>query len=130
MSRSKALAAGRVAYAAGFRDQTLVLAIAIAGAESAWEPSRIGDEHLVNVKWGPSLGLWQIRSLKPKYLHLEPVRDGRKLLDPQFNADAAYQISSGGVNWTPWSAYTNNTYADFIDEATTVVQILNSEGLL
>ena len=103
-----------IAQAAGFRGLGLVRSVAIAIAESSLNQNAVGDISLQTEKWGPSVGLWQIRTLKPAYLHLEPVRDYTKLFNPLENAKAAYQISKGGTDFSAWSTYVNNSYAKYI----------------
>lgn len=120
----KAILAGKAAYAAGFRGTALIHAIAIAGAESAYNPNAKGDVELQTAKWGPSLGLFQIRSLTPAYLHMEPIRDANKLLDPYYNARAAYQISKKGTDFGPWSTWTNAAYERYSQIAAQVSESL------
>lgn len=112
-----AIDTARVAYQAGFRGSALVMAIAIAGAESTFNSDATGDVALQDQKWGPSVGLWQIRTLKPAYLSLEPIRDVTKLYDPLENAKAAYAISKKGTNWRPWSTFLNKDYEKWITTA-------------
>jgi hypothetical protein len=99
------------AYAkqAGFIGQSGVIAIAVAMGESGLNPSAMGDTALTNATWGPSIGLWQIRSLKAEK-GKGTSRDATRLTDPAFNARAAYEISSGGKNWRPWTVYNTGGY--------------------
>lgn len=88
----------QAAYAAGFRGQALLTAVQVAGAESSF-----------GANLGPSptndYGLWQINS--PSH----PTYATSSLLsDPLYNARAAYAISNGGTNWTPWSTYNSGAY--------------------
>ena len=78
----------QLAQDTGFPDPGL--AAAIAKAESGGNPSAIGDA-------GNSIGLWQIDTL----YHSQYSKSD--LTDPNFNAQAAFAISSGGTNWRPWS---------------------------
>lgn len=90
-----------VAKQAGFSGDGLVTAIAIAIAESH------GDPKITNTAGnsaGTDRGLWQINS----FYHPE-VSDAQAF-DPQGNANAAYQISSQGRDWTPWATYNNGAY--------------------
>jgi len=48
----------------GFSPDKARLMTAIAQAESARNPGAIGDVALQNGTWGPSVGLFQIRTLK------------------------------------------------------------------
>jgi hypothetical protein len=51
-------------YAQGARDDDLVTLAAIAECESNRWPTAVGDVHLENGKWGPSIGFLQVRSLR------------------------------------------------------------------
>lgn len=112
--------AADAAFKAGFRGAALITAVAIAGAESTFNPNALGDVALQNSEWGPSLGLWQIRSLNPAFLHLEPIRDADKLYDPYFNAKAAFQISKKGTDFSPWSTFMNDAYQNYVQIAANV----------
>ena len=90
---------------AGFSaaNNSLVLSIAIALAESggninAHNPGN-GRNDIEN-----SYGLWQINILA------HPSYSAARLLTPAYNAQAAYDISSGGSNWNPWGTYTSGAY--------------------
>jgi hypothetical protein len=90
----------------GFPDPELAAAIAM--AESCGNPCAQGDPNI----WGSpctghpcvqpngksqSFGLWQV------HIGFNPQYSATSLLDPDYNADAAFKISSSGVNWQPWS---------------------------
>jgi len=105
-----------LAASTGLRGEQLATAVAIAGwqgsphpAESGGNPAAVGDLGLVDGKWGPSIGLWQVRSLHADR-GTRRERDQDALRDPAFNARAMYKISSGGSNWRPWSVYKNGIY--------------------
>ena len=70
----------------------------------------VGDLTLVDAKWGPSVGLVQIRTLKDPYAWgaLDRWRDAKKLKDPLFYAQAAYALSKQGTDFTAWSVFKNN----------------------
>lgn len=74
----------------GFPDPELAASIAL--AESGGNARAIGDH-------GSSFGLWQIHS--PAH----PQFDRGRLLEPDYNADAAFAISNGGSNWQPWTTF-------------------------
>jgi len=117
------------AIKAGFKGQALVTAIAIAGAESSFNPAALGDLTLQGEKWGPSVGLWQIRSLKHwyNYTGADKLREAAKLSDPYFNARAAYAISKGGTDFCPWSTFTNNAFTPYmVAAAASVRDIVNT----
>ncbi len=117
----------RAAKAAGFTGAALITAVAVAGAESGYNPTARGDIALQSAKWGPSLGLWQIRSLTPGFLSVAPWRDPKRLTDPFFNARAAYIISDGGRDFSAWTTFTSQAYRRFVDRAQAA---LPSVGLL
>lgn len=97
--------AARIAHTArraGFPEWSIPKALAIARCESSLGAKPVGDEHLVDDRWGPSLGPWQIRSLHADRGTGRP-RDPARLLDWDFNAASAYAISRGGKDWRPWS---------------------------
>lgn len=108
--------AARLAYNAGFRGDALVTAVAIASAESSYNPDAVGDVSLQDEKWGPSVGLWQIRTLKNPSDYSGSVDEGRDInliggaSNAQANANLAYQLSKGGTDFRPWSTFTANTY--------------------
>jgi len=113
----------RVAYNAGFRGRSLVVATAIAGAESHYNPNAIGDTGLETDKWGPSCGLWQIRSLKhpEQFNYPDSLRVQNDLFNPQTNANAAYAFSKQGQNFGAWTTYMNKSYLNFVNDAVTAI---------
>ncbi len=118
--------AADAAIKAGFTGAALVTALAIAGAESSFNPKALGDVTLQSEKWGPSVGLWQIRSLRNYNLYsgADALRDAVRLTDPYFNAKAAFAISKGGKDFSPWSTYTNGAFTKFTVAATGAINNL------
>lgn len=102
---------------AGFSGKALDTAFAVAMAESGGRMDRPGDVNIQTKKWGPSLGMFQIRSLKHWQDYNSPQRDGKRLTNPDFNAQSAFTISKGGTNWKPWSTYNNGSFLKYIDDA-------------
>jgi hypothetical protein len=88
----------------GFTPQNAITAVAIAIRESAGNSDAVGDVSLQTSTWGPSIGLFQIRSLNAQK-GTGGERDETANKDPVTNAKHAYSISGGGVNWKPWSTY-------------------------
>jgi hypothetical protein len=79
------------------------LAAAVAMAESGGDPAAWGDRDL-----GGSYGLWQIHHPShPQY----PIS---KLKTREYNARAAFAISGGGRNWSPWTTFRNGDYKAFL----------------
>ena len=80
-----------LAKGAGFSGNALITALAIAKGESGW---REGASNR-NTDGSVDRGLWQINS----------VHGGLSTFDPAANARAAYKISGGGRNWSPWVVF-------------------------
>lgn len=112
-------AIAELAHAAGWRGKDLTVAIAVALAESGGRETARGDTGLVDATWGPSIGLWQIRSLNAEKGN-GTLRDELANADPATNARHAYQIWSS-QGWGPWSAHNNRRYLLFMPAATAAV---------
>lgn len=98
---------------AGLDLSPALIATAVALAESGGRTDAMGDLGLQNATWGPSVGLWQIRSLKSQSGTGQP-RDATKLTDPVFNAKSMASISGTGSNFGPWSTFNNGSYKNHI----------------
>lgn len=96
------------AIAAGFRGDALVIAVAVAIAESG------GDARATNRNSNGSVdyGLWQINSI-----HRASGFDPSQAFEPHYNARWAYKISKNGTNWSPWVAFKNGRYKQFLADA-------------
>jgi hypothetical protein len=109
------------AYQAGFRGERLSKAVAVAIAESNGVTNAKGDTTLVDGKWGPSIGLWQIRSLRPSQQETYPdeyrLREQHANLDPSTNAKHAFALSDHGTDWSKWSTYGGTRYHEVMDRA-------------
>lgn len=101
---------------AGFTEAGAVTMDAIAGAESGYDDSQVGDRNLVDSIWGTSYGLFQIRTLKQQ-TGTGGLRDIQTLTDPRAQAHAAYVISKGGTDFSAWTTYTSGAYQKFLDGA-------------
>lgn len=68
-------------------------------------------------KWGPSVGLWQIRTLRDPaaWGGNDRLRDLDELRDPVAQARAAFAISKGGTDWTPWSTWRNGSHTAYLE---------------
>ncbi len=112
----------------GFDPQEARIMTAIAQAESARNPGAIGDVALQTGTWGPSVGLFQIRTLKAE-TGTGSDRDIQRLMNnPAEQVKAALKISGGGSNYRPWSTYTNGAYRRFLDEPLQTVALPSSFG--
>ena len=98
-----------LARGAGLSPSAATIATAVAASESGFRTDAQGDIGLQDATWGPSVGLWQIRSLKSQYGTGGP-RDASQLTDPTFNARSMATISAGGANFKPWSTFTSGAY--------------------
>jgi hypothetical protein len=112
-----------LAVGAGLSPAAATTATAVALAESGGRTDAMGDVALEDATWGPSVGLWQIRSLKAQQGTGGP-RDATRLTDPTFNAASMAQISGTGGNFKPWTTFSKGTYKQFLEQvgspATTV----------
>lgn len=99
-----------LALAAGFTGDAVDIAVAVAHAESSFRLAAVNH----NTNGTIDRGLWQINSVHSQY-------NGNQLLsDGLYNAKAAYQISSGGKDWHPWTTYNNGAYKKYLGEAPAV----------
>ncbi len=98
-----------LARSVGLSHEAAVTAVAVAIAESGLNENAVGDESLQDATWGPSIGLWQIRSLKAQS-GTGGVRDATQLKNPSFNARSMASISNRGSDWSPWTTYNNGAY--------------------
>jgi hypothetical protein len=85
---------------AGGDTTTSNLAAAVALAESGGDPNSLNH----NSNGTVDRGLWQINS----------IHGALSTFDPTGNARAALSISSRGANWSPWVAYSNGSYQQFL----------------
>jgi hypothetical protein len=86
------------------QDNPLVIAVAIAQAESSFNPGNVN-------KGSDARGLWQILT------SAHPNRDPNQEFNATYNAQSMAIISDEGRNWTPWQTYTNGAYQRFLPEA-------------
>ena len=71
---------------------------------------------LRNPKWGCSVGLTQIRTLRDPtaYSAIDRWRDAEKLKDPYYQGAATWALSKGGTDFTPWSVFVHGTYEPYV----------------
>lgn len=102
----------KAAYAAGWRGADLVIAVAVAKAESDWNPGATND----NTNGSVDYGLFQINSVHNAILARGDWRD------PTANAGMAYSVwTDAGSSWSPWVTYWRGTYRDHLDDAQAAV---------
>jgi hypothetical protein len=121
------LTARPVLQQAGFAGTSLDVALGVSWAESGGYSDAVGDWKIVDpsqpeysetaaAKWGPSIGIFQVRSLK--HPHIWGAADSHRevfaLRNVFYNAVAAYAISKQGTDWTPWTVYRTGSYLPHI----------------
>jgi hypothetical protein len=111
--RLNAAQIAQLASNAGFTEQDLATAVAVALAESGGKVDAYNPETAAGTPEGKgSYGLWQI------YLKMHPEYTPAALLDPQTNANAAFKIyQQRGETFAAWSTYTNGAYLAHAAEA-------------
>lgn len=97
---------GTLAEGAGFSGQGLVMAIAVALAESGGNPTATNYDSNGTV----DRGVWQINSVHTEY-------SASCGYDPTCNASAAFSISAAGTNWGAWVTYQHGTEIPFLPVA-------------
>lgn len=85
-----------LARGAGFRGEDTLEAVGVALAESSGRPNAVNINTNAKGKYKNSKdqGLWQINNVAHP--------DVTNPMDPAANAQAAFRISKGGANWSPW----------------------------
>jgi hypothetical protein len=84
------------------------------GTHSAYSDA-VGDLALIDEKYGPSIGLGQVRALRNPRIWgtADRFRVARLLRDPWFNAVACFWISKNGTDFTPWTMYRNGMFTPY-----------------
>jgi hypothetical protein len=99
----------------GFSPDQARTMTAIAQAESALDPGAVGDVALQNRTFGPSVGLFQIRTVKAE-TGKGTDRDIELLTgNVEAQVAAALKISNNGTNFKPWSTFNSGSFRKFLD---------------
>lgn len=117
---------------------TAITMVAIAGAESGWDPAAPGDpwwifpvdqqptKKLYSCDGYGSIGMWQIH-MPAHHARLQVVTGSTdpcvwrdNLTVTGFNGDMAAEILAG-QGFEAWSCYNNDAYLDYVDQATIAV---------
>lgn len=109
----------RLALNAGLTPDSAAVAVAVARAESGFNPRAHNRTPPDN-----SYGLWQINmlgSMGPARRKQFGISSNDALFDPATNARAMAMISNKGRNWTPWTTYTRGTYRAYMSQAKSAV---------
>ncbi len=108
----------------GFPNPQLAAAVAMAESRVRGSNPPLADTNALNDTIGRtdlppgtkperSIGLWQINVASDA----SPQLASWNLTDPDVNAQAAFQISSGGKTWGPWSTYVHGYYKAYYPAA-------------
>lgn len=116
MARYSMHQVAQLAHDVGWSYNEAIVATAIAWAESGGVTDAIGDVGLQTSVWGPSVGLWQIRSLNSER-GTGGVRDGKANLNPRINAIHAHAVWAAARSFKPWSTYLHGTHTRHLDAA-------------
>lgn len=103
-----------VARNAGWEDNDLVIAVAVAMAESGGNAKAQGDYGLPTAGIYNAIGLWQVN------IGENPQFANDNLSDPQVNANDAYAIWEQ-IGWNGWSTYKGGQYQQFLADAQNAV---------
>ena len=96
---------------AGFTGNDLVIAIAVAKAESGWRSNARNG----NTNDSLDCGLWQINSVHRQLLKKHDC------YDPKANAQMARALwKQSNGSWSPWVTYQRGKHLQFISEARTL----------
>ena len=107
------LQVAKAAYAAGFRGRDVVIAVAVAQAESGHDPRAVNQ----NTNGTQDLGLFQINTI-----HGAILKSGDPFSAAD-NARMAFQVfTDAGSRWGPWVTYWSGSYRKFMDEAQAAVE--------
>lgn len=100
---------------AGWSELDATIATAIALAESGGDPTAIGDTGITDGTWGPSVGLWQIRSRRADR-GTGRTRDATANRDPFVNARHAREVYQE-QNWVAWTVFRTGEYQRYLQRA-------------
>lgn len=113
---------------AGFSRASAIIMVAIGLGESGGNDTALGDVGLQDSTWGPSVGLYQVRTLKGQ-TGSGSDRDISALMgDSDRQAKAALDISSNGTDFTPWTVFTSGTYQRYLDQAQAAADSATASG--
>ena len=115
----------KIARKVGIPENLIPQFVAISIAENrTGETLAQGDLKLMDDKWGPSVGLMQIRSLKnpltPGYTQADKLKFEKKLGDPEYNLRTAYEIYKE-QGFGPWTTFNNDEYLNYLPEVEKLV---------
>jgi hypothetical protein len=97
-----------IAHRAGFRGEDITMAVAVARAESGWNPKAVNN---ANTNGTVDYGLMQINSIH------EAILAGGNWADPEDNMKMAFKVWTDSGTWNPtWSTVKNGSYKKYMEE--------------
>jgi hypothetical protein len=111
--------------AVGFSHEAAIIMTAVMHPESGGVIEARADLPNGLPGYGPedSIGLWQINTLA------HPQYDPEKLAsDPMYAAKAAFEVSGGGTNFSPWTGYSSGKYRSSLGAARRAADEVNNTG--
>lgn len=116
----------RALYNAGARGNQLLTLAAVTECESNRRIAAVGDQHLTDRTWGPSVSPWQIRTLKAD-TGRGTARDIEYASTLEGGADAAVQVWNGrlaaGANpASAWTCWINGHHRSFVEPYRTIAE--------
>jgi hypothetical protein len=126
----------RYAHLAGFRRENLLIAVAVAGAESDGFRSQVECDNIDPDRTEPDgspyvcstdYGLWQANNNPENWF---PACSFTKedALDPQKAAQYAHCVSRGGLRWRMYAAYKDGSWREYTKVAREAIARFTSEA--
>lgn len=114
----------QLAYNAGFRGAALVTAIAVSLAENNSAQPELNDTPATG---DYSVGYWQINYFGNLMSSRTAAFGPPSLLltNQQANANAAYALSGGGKDFTPWSTWKDGKFRQYLPEASLAASMID-----
>ena len=124
----RAANAVEAARKANVPEKEFLTAVAIALAESRADQSRVGDRRIAKGKWGPSVGMMQLRTMPSRRGTGGPRDFDRVSSDAVENMLAAMEIfrvdgDEPERGWEPWSVFASGEYEKFLPDAERAVAL-------
>ena len=121
-----------LAKAAGFAGDCLVMALAVARAESSLSNDACFDNTIFQSIGRKACqdrpGDSEDRGVEQINNRAHPSVSDACAYNVACNLRAAYQISGGGKSWGAWSTYHNGRYITYVGQARLALQTLGGEG--
>lgn len=116
---------------------TVMLAIGLAETDGVLDTNKQGDIAIEDATWGPSVGVFQIRTLKhPKNTPMEQARNIQTLQTLIGQTQSAAMISTGtstgqgtpGTTFQPWTTFKTGKYRMYLPRADAAINAAKTSG--